>query len=58
LEVGKDIAFKDLQENFDAILLAAGAQAGKPLNVMGDNLPGVIGAIDFLKDIHLGKFRK
>ena len=58
LEVGKDIDLSDLEKNFDAVLLAVGAQESRPLKVAGEDLPGVAGAIDFLADVHLGKDKK
>jgi NADPH-dependent glutamate synthase beta subunit-like oxidoreductase/ferredoxin len=58
LDVGKDISLSDLEQNFDAVLLAVGAQESRPLKVAGDDLPGVTGAVEFLRDIHLGKVRE
>ena len=39
LEVGKDIDLSDLEKNFDAVLLAVGAQESRPLKVAGEELP-------------------
>lgn len=58
LEVGKDIGLSDLEKNFDAVLLAVGAQESRPLKVAGEELPGVTGAVDFLAGVHLGKGKK
>ncbi len=57
-EVGKDISLNKLQEDFDAVLLAVGAQESKTLHIAGDDLAGVTGAVEFLRDIHLGRAGK
>lgn len=54
-EVGREIGLAALQENFDAVLLAVGAQQNRPLQIRGEELPGVTGALNFLRDIHLGR---
>ena len=40
-EVGVDISFKSLQENFDAVVLAGGAEDARPLSIPGAEMPGV-----------------
>ncbi len=52
-EMGRDFLLKDLTADCEALLLCVGAGEINPLGVPGDNLPGVIGAIDFLKEVHL-----
>lgn len=47
-EVGVDISFKSLQENFDAIVLSGGAEEARPLEIPGAELPGVRLAMEFL----------
>jgi NADPH-dependent glutamate synthase beta subunit-like oxidoreductase len=42
-----------LQEDYDAVLLAVGAQRSQRLNVPGEDLHGVIPAIQFLKQFNL-----
>ncbi len=52
--IGRDIEFSELEERFDAVLLAVGAQRGQRLNVPGELvLEGVIPATTFLKDFNL-----
>jgi glutamate synthase (NADPH/NADH) small chain len=46
--VGRTVPFEDLQREFDAILLAGGAEAGRDLNVPGRELNGIHFAMDFL----------
>jgi len=47
-EVGVDISVKSLKENFDAIVLAGGAEDARPLQIPGAELPGVRLAMEFL----------
>ncbi len=56
VEIGKDLSFDDLRkEGFKAIGLFVGAQKSAALNIPGEDLNGVIGGIDFMKQINLGK---
>jgi|LSQX01.2.fsa_nt_gb NADPH-dependent glutamate synthase beta subunit-like oxidoreductase len=55
LEVGNGgIGLQDLQDDYDAVLLAVGAQESRPVNISGDNLPGVTEALEFLKSLNTG----
>ncbi|QZH76010.1 MAG: glutamate synthase subunit beta [Erythrobacter sp.] len=47
-EVGVDISMKSLKENFDAVVLAGGAEHPRPLEIPGAELPGVRQAMEFL----------
>jgi glutamate synthase (NADPH) small chain len=47
--VGKDVPIADLQRNFDAILLAGGAEQPRDLRVPGRDLRGIHFAMDFLR---------
>ena len=47
-EVGVDISFKALRENYDAVVLSGGAENPRPLQVPGADLPGVHFAMEFL----------
>ena len=47
-EVGVEVSFKALQENFDAIVLAGGAEEPRVLEIPGAELPGVRLAMEFL----------
>jgi NADPH-dependent glutamate synthase beta subunit-like oxidoreductase/Pyruvate/2-oxoacid:ferredoxin oxidoreductase delta subunit len=56
VEFGKDITIESLhQEGYKAIFVAIGTQKGMMLNVPGEDLKGVVNAVDFLRDIALGK---
>jgi glutamate synthase (NADPH/NADH) small chain len=47
-EVGVDVSVKSLRENFDAIVLAGGAEEPRQLEIPGAELPGVRLAMEFL----------
>ena len=47
-EVGVDVSLKSLRENFDAIVLAGGAEEPRQLEIPGAELPGVRLAMEFL----------
>ena len=47
-EVGVDVSMKSLRENFDAVVLAGGAEDPRPLQIPGAELPGVRLAMEFL----------
>lgn len=46
--VGKDVNIAELADLYDAVVIATGAPADKPLGVPGDDLPGVIGSAAFV----------
>ncbi|MBF0176014.1 MAG: FAD-dependent oxidoreductase [Magnetococcales bacterium] len=48
--LGKDFSIADLKaRGFGAILLAIGAHKAKPMRVPNEEVPGVIGGVDFLR---------
>lgn len=47
-EVGVDVSMKSLKENFDAVVLAGGAEQPRGLEIPGAELPGVRLAMEFL----------
>ncbi|HEX2926889.1 MAG TPA: glutamate synthase subunit beta [Ruminiclostridium sp.] len=48
-EVGKDIRAQELIDNYDAVVMCAGATKARELEVEGKELKGVYFAVDFLK---------
>ena len=46
--VGTDVTIAELLDLYDAVVLATGAPADRPLGVPGDDLPGVIGSAAFV----------
>jgi len=55
VKIGKDIAFEQLRESHDAVLLAIGAWSSAPLRCPGEEYNGVVGGIDFLREVSLGE---
>ena len=54
VEIGRDILFRQLRDEFDAVFIAAGCRKGKMLRLPGADLPGVLTAVDFLANVNLG----
>ncbi len=52
---GRDLTFEALKETYDAVLVAVGLQTSRKLKVEGANLAGVVGGLDFLRNVRLGK---
>ncbi|WP_085809454.1 FAD-dependent oxidoreductase [Sphingomonas sp. TZW2008] len=46
--VGVDVTIDELRGFYDAVVLATGAPADRPLGIPGDDLPGVIGSAAFV----------
>ncbi|MEM2104762.1 MAG: FAD-dependent oxidoreductase [Candidatus Bathyarchaeia archaeon] len=56
VEFGKEMSIESLKrEGYKAIFIAIGTQLGMKLNVPGEDLDGVMNAVDFLKAIALGE---
>ncbi|MGQ9550799.1 MAG: FAD-dependent oxidoreductase [Candidatus Bathycorpusculaceae bacterium] len=56
VKFGRDITIESLQKDgYKAIFLAIGTQLGMKLNVPGEDLKGVINAVDFLRAIATGE---
>lgn len=51
--IGRDVSLDELQRDYDAVLLAVGAQLSQRLGVPGEDLQGVIPATTFLKEFNL-----
>ena len=55
VEVGKDVTIQQLREQgFDAFFLGVGAQKSSSLGIPGEDLKGVWGGIDFLREVNAG----
>ncbi len=55
VEVGKDITIQQLRdEGYKGFYLAIGAQKSAKLNIPGEELEGVFGGVDFLREVNLG----
>jgi NADPH-dependent glutamate synthase beta subunit-like oxidoreductase len=46
--VGQHVSIPELQQLYDAVVLATGAPADRPLDIPGGDLPGVIGSAAFV----------
>lgn len=55
MKVGKDISFEEIKNSYDATLVAIGAWASMGTRTKGEELQGVIGGIDFLRQVALGE---
>ena len=54
-EIGKDITLQQLREQgYKGFYLAIGAQKSAKLNIPGEELAGVFGGVDFLREVNLG----
>jgi len=48
VELGTDILVEQLQETYDAVIIATGSALGKKLGIPGEDLPGSISAAEFV----------
>lgn len=55
INIGKDITLEDLRKEYDCVIVAIGAWQSSPMRVKGEDSKGVIGGIDFLQNVVLGK---
>jgi NADPH-dependent glutamate synthase beta subunit-like oxidoreductase len=53
-EVGKDVTWHDLKENYDACVLAVGLTEPNSVRAEGENKEGVVYGLPFLRDIGMG----
>ena len=54
-KIGTDVPFEDLQRDFDAIAITAGAMDAVALDIPGAELEGVQYGVDFMKKANLGE---
>ena len=55
VEVGKDITIDELRkQGYKGFFVAIGAQKSAKLGITGEELKGVYGGVDFLRDVNLG----
>ncbi len=48
VQVGRDLPLADLRKHYDAVVLALGAHADRPLGIPGEDLPGRYGSMAFV----------
>ncbi len=54
-QIGKDITFSQLRSEFAAVIIACGAKRSRALPIPNADAIGVMGGVDFLRDVSLGK---
>ncbi len=54
-QVGKDVSFPELRREFAAVIIACGAKRSRALPIPNADAIGVMGGVDFLRDVSLGK---
>jgi len=55
--IGRDVALKDLETGYDAVLIAIGCKSGRPLPVPGADAPNVISGVAFLDAFNQGRLQ-
>ncbi len=54
-QIGTDISFPQLRSDFAAVVIACGAKRSRALPIPNADAIGVMGGVDFLRDVSLGK---
>lgn len=54
-EVGKDVTLSELNDRHDAVIIAVGAKKSRELPVPGAEGPGVMGGVELLRAVAVGK---
>ena len=54
VQVGKDLPLSQIRREFAATIIAVGAKQSRSLPIDGADGPGVLGGIEFLRDVALG----
>ncbi|MDI7268071.1 MAG: FAD-dependent oxidoreductase, partial [Myxococcota bacterium] len=54
VRIGHDVPLSALRRDFRAVVLAAGAHRSRKMEVPGEDLPGIVPALDFLRAANLG----
>jgi dihydropyrimidine dehydrogenase (NAD+) subunit PreT len=49
VEIGRDVSFEQLEKNFDAVFIGVGLGETWAMNIPGENLDGVCGALEFIE---------
>lgn len=55
VEIGRDITLEALERDFDAVFFGAGLGLDTPMNLPGESLAGVHGAVAYIERLKLGK---
>ncbi len=54
VKLGSDTTLDELRREYDAVLIAVGAWKSSTVGCEGENLDGVLGGIDFLREVNMG----
>jgi len=54
-KVGEGIQLEELRSSYDAVFIGVGAQESLKLGIPGEDIPGVIHGVDFLRNINVGQ---
>ena len=54
-QIGRDVSFQSLRQEFAAVIIAVGAKRSRALGLPGEQGPGVFGGVDFLRAVALGE---
>src|SRR5450432_3159112 len=54
--LGRDFSLADLRRDFDAVFIGIGTYRSRNLNIEGEQLDGVLRAVDFLINVNLGGY--
>jgi formate dehydrogenase beta subunit len=54
--LGRDFTIADLRRDFDAVFIGIGTYNSRKLNVEGEQMDGVLRAVDFLINVNLGGY--
>ncbi|GMR10830.1 MAG: hypothetical protein BMS9Abin28_1654 [Anaerolineae bacterium] len=56
MRLGRDFQVSDLREEFEAVFIGIGSYGSYSLNIDGEQLDGVLRAVDFLINVNLGGY--
>ncbi len=52
-KLGDNLSYKELKDNYDAIILAIGSQGSTPIGCEGDDATNVFGGVEFLRNMEI-----
>ena len=58
VRVGKDVSLEEMRRDYDALFIGVGGHGGVRLGVEGEDLPGVLEGVQFLRAVNLGEKTK
>ena len=54
--IGRDFSLADLRRDYDAVFIGIGTYSSRKLNIEGEQMDGVLRAVDFLINVNLGGY--